>query len=900
MTHTQTGHIHHQAATDYHLTAGDNIRFDAGRNIELSTGRSFKIDTDKDVQITVKGQGASYTTARKNLTIQAAQSIRVQGQGGGDITVHQNGGGFTIKPDGKVELFGKTVVLGANGGLRLNGKVNYSVPAPASVDAPATIAPLTRQIIPPVSLAGVTKHAVEEPQEDDKNQLSVLKIRFLEDGRSFSSRAFTSSVPAASQTGVYQTDINGGLQFEVTPGISRIEFNFPQDDIRVMFNVKKLEPVNDIKGLQTRLYNLAFYRGEINGKLDQRTCGAIRRFQNAVGLPDLLAATDRSQPQASNPIDASTCNEIETFYEKDHDWQDDFAKKYRDHRSQARFEYNIALDQLNTIDLYNPPYVMIDAHMHINSGRCAPMPILTTTVPRGTLEFFTPVVSKNLSAKRISTQTTEQIGNQAATDNATTFKNKALYPHNPKYETVTPMMVMPMDMEFAHIDGYKGEPIYKTATERYRILQGRTAGRKLYLTPQKARLVRTERWNGKKYYKNHRVIREEGDFFWYFDRKSEKDKGRDAKWLHADESDLYENWTDQILRTELAVLQNPWRLLPMFHYDPRRYQLDSEEQEKSRKPAYYWARPFDELVKPPNETNKNSGGLFFGFKMYTALGYKPSDWQKLPRLEDFYTRCQSEDIPVLCHCSPGGVTAADQKHYFELEPDPKIKARYSRFYNDDEKKYFYENFVHPKAWLPVLAKYPDLKLCLAHFGGNGDDWKDWSTRNTGNLTAGAGFLSKDYLIKSVFEDDKECRWIKGIIALMVQYPNLYTDISFHLLKQSSRELAWLLQHHPDRKRIKNRILFGTDWWMTTLDNYGYQKYCDEAKKRLDDLSDQIGEDLWILFAEVNPMRFFGVKEKTYQFSAALKKAEKDAERMLQKENEGTEKKEKRKKVITQS
>jgi len=34
--------------------------------------------------------------------------------------------------------------------------------------------------------------------------------------------------------------------------------------------------------------------------------------------------------------------------------------------------------------------------------------------------------------------------------------------------------------------------------------------------------------------------------------------------------------------------------------------------------------------------------------------------------------------------------------------------------------YFYDKYVHPKNWREVLSINPNLRLCLAHFGG--DEW----------------------------------------------------------------------------------------------------------------------------------------------------------------------------------
>ena len=141
-TATQTGEIHHQAATDYHQSAAANIRLHAGGNIEQSSGRQLRIDVEQGKQVTVEGAKASFTVQDGNLTIQAAKEIRITGQGGGDIHFGQGGGGFIIKADGTVQLYGNKITLKGSSGVNLNGKVNYAVGGGAAMPEAQVAAPL--------------------------------------------------------------------------------------------------------------------------------------------------------------------------------------------------------------------------------------------------------------------------------------------------------------------------------------------------------------------------------------------------------------------------------------------------------------------------------------------------------------------------------------------------------------------------------------------------------------------------------------------------------------------------------------------------------------------------------------------------------------------------------------
>ena len=91
-----------------------------------------------------------------------------------------------------------------------------------------------------------------------------------------------------------------------------------------------------------------------------------------------------------------------------------------------------------------------------------------------------------------------------------------------------------------------------------------------------------------------------------------------------------------------------------------------------------------------------------------------------------------------------------------------------------------------------------------------------------------------------------------------------------MLQKHKKVFAWLLQ---EKEHITDRILFGTDWYMTEMGGYGYERYCREAKKVLDEISDKIGsgENLWIKFSRTNPLKFYGLKAVAENMAEGLKK-----------------------------
>ena len=151
-TTTNKGEIHYQAATDIRQSAGNNLHLESGQNLEANSGKLLRIDVAEGKQLTVHGPQASFTVQDGNLRIQAAKEIQIRGDGGGDIRIGQKGGGFVIKTDGSVQLYGHRVSLGG-GSLSLNGVVNYQTGGGAGMPAVRAAAPIGPMIIPPLKSA---------------------------------------------------------------------------------------------------------------------------------------------------------------------------------------------------------------------------------------------------------------------------------------------------------------------------------------------------------------------------------------------------------------------------------------------------------------------------------------------------------------------------------------------------------------------------------------------------------------------------------------------------------------------------------------------------------------------------------------------------------------------------
>lgn len=549
------------------------------------------------------------------------------------------------------------------------------------------------------------------------------------------------------------------------------------------------------------------------------------------------------------------------------------------------------------------PTIIVDSHMHIMSGNCSPLPFLwkqladktialveafhlqrTTIEGAGLLigefsDFFN--ISRDQvevpgtggteteSRRHAFRQSVPESGKSTLkiADGFIKKRHKDVYGHMLKekfYEDAQAhedkprlfllCMAMPMDMEFAHLDGYYGLKVYNAILEYDKVTQQEKIIH--YWMPLHGRLIKEKR-DGNTYYQSGNpnpladvtIDAQTSDQF----KKNKGDiKKHGLPGIYCEEKDgiinkirinvkaapcivpdsettLYENWDKQVRNTELAMLANPLKLLPLYHYDPRRWQVTDT----------YNAHPFTQVT---------GSGLYIGFKMYTAQGYRPWDVYRLPVLKNFYRDCCLNNIPVLNHCTPGGAYNFDRQHFFEFNHpsdamDPEIKKKKAQC-NGDGIKYFNDNYISPKAWDEVLDQevgdvpLNTLRLCLAHFGGG---------------------------------TDLGLQWCKDIVALMKKYDNVYADISSSMADETKHEKT--KEMHKDRfkrqfkevvyndpefeKTLRHRILFGTDWYMTLLDRVEYLEYCRETKKFLDDLD----TSLWMRFTQVNPYEFYRLKDE---------------------------------------
>jgi predicted TIM-barrel fold metal-dependent hydrolase len=221
---------------------------------------------------------------------------------------------------------------------------------------------------------------------------------------------------------------------------------------------------------------------------------------------------------------------------------------------------------------------------------------------------------------------------------------------------------------------------------------------------------------------------------------------------------------EQIARLAVAgrVGRADARMHPFVAYDPRRQAESRGGAGEGEPPQPQAGSTAMDLVRYAVQ----SAG-FLGVKLYPPVGFAPLDNATLqpglplgPALDRaltlLYKFCESRDVPILTHASASNEYALG-----------------------------FRRFVTPARWAPVLQRFPGLRLDLGHFGGELPAWTDEA------------------------------------IAMIESYPNVYADLSNSALVYDDAYAArlrallpGLLARHP---RLKRRLMYGSDWWLSALD-----------------------------------------------------------------------------------
>jgi predicted TIM-barrel fold metal-dependent hydrolase len=166
---------------------------------------------------------------------------------------------------------------------------------------------------------------------------------------------------------------------------------------------------------------------------------------------------------------------------------------------------------------------------------------------------------------------------------------------------------------------------------------------------------------------------------------------------------------------------------------------------------------------------------FLGVKLYPPVGFAPLDNARLrpketlsPKIDAalraLYAYCEAEEVPITTHASAANEYALGLRQ-----------------------------LVAPERWRPALEAHPGLRLNLGHFG------HDYGVVGPGS-TAG---------------------WIHQGAVLVERFANVYADLANSPLvydaTYAARFVTILREVVKRNPRVKRRLMYGSDWWLSKLD-----------------------------------------------------------------------------------
>lgn len=410
-----------------------------------------------------------------------------------------------------------------------------------------------------------------------------------------------------------------------------------------------------------------------------------------------------------------------------------------------------------------------------------------------------------------------------------------------------------MELMYAHYWGAAGIPIYVSGDGAF-----------YYVTNSVYEYYRTawKLWIGKKKVPLHNMYLADfgaedkiENLEKKFGKAEENSLNKNATYFHFlkeienDELNAFEDFEKHLFFHKLAALKYPLRLLSFFHFDPRRFlgkvsesghvfikqkneeskETDSQKNKENESNEYKkifisevdTTMDLSEILNDffiQDNVSASSERLFWGVKMYVALGYPPYfgiDKDKTQKvfpmlteeklkdakdvMENFYKHCTDNKIPITCHGSPQGMTIADTSIYFKeylkycgISVPSNFPSTSKNFMNGIG---LIDSFSSPESWKIVLKKYPNLKLCIAHFGGS-------------RFMDGTFFSEQN---GSLFNSDSNSvyyNWMNGISDIIKEYQNVYTDLSCYSLVGNDKnaeygfELEKLYKYFKKKKKDK--------------------------------------------------------------------------------------------------
>nr|WP_299174662.1 amidohydrolase family protein [uncultured Allomuricauda sp.] len=355
----------------------------------------------------------------------------------------------------------------------------------------------------------------------------------------------------------------------------------------------------------------------------------------------------------------------------------------------------------------------------------------------------------------------------------------------------------------------------------------------------------------------------------------------------------YREQIQEIFKIKDEKQTNSEHLIPFVFVDPRRIKDEGKSffnWELEKVEQGFQVRLLDCFLKDCLEGKNGKSAYFKGIKLYPALGYYPFDEALLP----LWAYCVQRNLPITTHCIEGTIFyRGDMKKEWMHHPvftDNEGKPLQTKVQSNYELQL---NFTHPLNYLVLLEDHylakvvgsagesvkqlfrydaqnksvglslNRLKINLAHYGGRKEwkryieaDRKDLSSELMENPYRGIELFSKQnpstgtkefIYSKPAWIWNNDYEWFSIISSLMLQYPNVYADISYVLHNEDVRPLLYQVLH--GNEKLAKKILFGTDFFVVRNHKSEKELYAE--------LLESLGEDKMGQISKKNPKEFLG-------------------------------------------
>ena len=147
---------------------------------------------------------------------------------------------------------------------------------------PNMLVPGDKVVIPDKDPGGVN-HASEARHKFRKRGVPALfRIQVFDGEEIRGNQQYSLVIDGKSCQGT--TDDRGVIEEWILPDAKSGELVIGPDELKIELLFGKLQPINEIAGVQARLINLGFDCGGVNGQITDTTRSALRTFQERFGI----------------------------------------------------------------------------------------------------------------------------------------------------------------------------------------------------------------------------------------------------------------------------------------------------------------------------------------------------------------------------------------------------------------------------------------------------------------------------------------------------------------------------------------------------------------------------------------------------------------------------------------